>query len=154
MESILKGAHLLEIDQKIIHEMEKDALTVWQDFRVTFKVLKVTRKDVTIGATQMKTKDDQYLDQKRLIYLTHNGFDKYFPGIRILVHASTYEESPAQKIDAAWIKKKMEDHSIKLKDIVEESGLGYSQLSHLINGSKPLSDAMKAMFYFYFKSKE
>jgi len=155
MENVLKGIHLLKgMDQKTLKEIEKDAFTMWLEFRVTFKVFKVTDKDVTIGCTQMKTQDFNYKTQKELITITHHAFDRHFPGRKVQVHATIYQDSPAQKIDPAWIKKKMEDYGIPLKTIAADTGLDNTQLSPLITGSKPLSDAMKAMFYFYFKSKE
>ena len=155
MENLLKGIqHLKEMDPKTIKDMEKDAFVVWQEFKVLFKFLKITEADVTISVTQMKTPDDKYLDQRQLINLVHSTCDGYFFKRRVLVHASPYKESPALQVNAEWIKKKMEKQGIQLKDIVADTGLNKTQLSVLINGGKPLSDAMKAMFYFYFRSKE
>jgi hypothetical protein len=155
MENLLKGIHLLkDMDPKTIQDIEKDAFTVWQEFKVIFKIMNITAEDVTIGITQMKNSNDNYLEKRQLINLTHSTFDGYFFKRRVIVRASPYEESPAKKVDADWIKKKMEEHGVTLKEMSEETGLNNTQLSPLTTGSKPLSDAMKAMFYFYFRSKE
>jgi ribosomal protein L7/L12 len=155
MENILKGTNLLHwVNQESIHKMEQAALVSWQKHRISFKFFKVTDKDVTIGVTQAKTKDGEYFSKTELIKEVHNTFDVYFIERKVMVHASPYEESPALKVDAEWIKKKMDEHGITLKEMADETGLNNTQLSPLTTGSKPLSDAMKAMFYFYFRSKE
>jgi hypothetical protein len=152
---ILTGTHLVRFLQKDdIKAIEQIAFNYWQSDRLTFKILKVTAEAVTIGITQNFSETGKYLSQKELIELIHMIFDKYFPNHKIYVHASPYVESPALKVNPEWIKKKMDEHGVKLKDIATETGLNNTQLSHLITGSKPLSDAMKAMFYFYFRSKE
>lgn len=135
--------------------MEQIAFNYWQLDKLSFKILKVTRDEVTIGVTQAKLgPEKEYYSQKDLIDLIHKIYKKYFPNHGIIVRASPYELSPALKVNSEWIKKKMDEHGIKLKDIVTDTGLNNTQLSVLINGGKPLSDAMKAMFYFYFRSKE
>ncbi|THU34239.1 hypothetical protein FAM09_24790 [Niastella caeni] len=152
---ILKGVHLLKwLKEETIKKMEEVAFSKWQNSRLTFRFLKVTDKEVTIGATQANLLNGQYLNQKELIQVVHESFDKFFPKQRVLVHASPYKESPAQKVDSAWIKKKMEQLGIALKDICDDTGMNNTQLSAVINGVRPLSDAMKAMFFFYFKTKE
>lgn len=150
----LKGTHLLTwLKKDIIDQIEQTAFSNWQKDRLIFRFLKVTANDITIGVTQANKGDSKYLNQKELIKLVHESFDRFFKGKRVLVHASPFEESPALKVDPAWIKKKMEEHGVKLKNISAETGLNYSRLSALIGGNQPLSDSMKALFYFYFKAR-
>lgn len=153
---ILPGRHLLKSwKEKDIQEMEDRALTYWRQDRLRFKIFGVTEKDVTIGITQAKlSSEEKYYTKKQLIELVPKVYSKYFPNLKMIVRASPYEESPALKVTPDWIKKKMEDHGIALKEMAAETGLNVTQLSPLTTGSKPLSDAMKAMFYFYFRSKE
>lgn len=151
----LKGTHLLTwLKKETIEAIEQAAFLNWQKASLIFRFLKVSADDVTIGITQANKPDDQYLTQKELIKEVHETFDRFFKGKRVLVHASAYQESPALKVNPAWIKKKMEEYGVKLKNIAEETGMNYSHLSGMIGGTKPLSDATKAMFYFYFKDKE
>jgi hypothetical protein len=154
--TILAGVHLLRSwKEDDIKAIEQIAFNYWQSDRLTFKILKVTADAISIGITQAKVNQPgkQY-EQKELIDLVHRLFDKYFRNHKIHVHASPYSESPALAVNPDWIKKKMEEYGVKLKDMAKETGLNNTQLSPLITGSKPLSDAMKAMFYFYFRSKE
>jgi len=153
---ILPGAHLLRSwKEKDIQAMQQIAFNHWQLDKLRFKVFKVTGSEVVFGVTQAKlSSEEKYMTKKQLIELVHKLFDKYFPQHNVKVQASPYEESPALKVNPEWIKKKMEEHGVTLKDMAAETGLNNTQLSPLTTGSKPLSDAMKAMFYFYFRSKE
>lgn len=134
--------------------MEQVALIHWQQTKIQFKILKVEGDKVVIGVTQAKISDGQYLSKKELEAKAHAAFDQHLPGKKVVVHSSPHEESPALKVTPEWIKKKMEKHGVSLKEMSEETGLNNTQLSPLTTGSKPLSDAMKAMFYFYFRAKE
>lgn len=153
---ILPGSHLLRSwKEKDVQAMQHVALNFWQLDRLRFKIFKVTGSEVIFGVTQAKlSSEEKYYTQKQLIELVHKLFDRYFPNHKVNVQASPYEESPALKVTSEWIKKKMEEHGVTLKDMAAETGLNNTQLSPLTTGTKPLSDAMKAMFYFYFRSKE
>lgn len=45
-------------------------------------------------------------------------------------------------------------HGLKLKTIAIETGVGASNISAWVTGLRPMTKAVKAMFFYYFKNKE
>jgi hypothetical protein len=70
------------------------------------------------------------------------------------VHATAYDRPPVDTVDAEWINKQMLATGTKLKDIASDTGLTYTHLSALSSGADPLSQPMKALFYYYFMCKQ
>ena len=150
----IKNVHLMEdIPSAELEKLEKGALMHRQYSGITFKVMEYDSKKAVIQVAQAKHVNENYFDKKRLIEITHETFDKFL-GRKIHVQPIPYAPSPVEKVDSNWVRKKMLDNGIKLKDMVGETGLNKTQLSPLINDSKPLSQVTKAMLYYYFAYKE
>lgn len=79
--------------------------------------------------------------------------DRFFKDKKIMVRAFPYQESPANKVDSSWISKMMTETKTGLQQIVTDTGIDKTQLSSLITGNRPLSQPMRALFWYYFLSK-
>lgn len=155
MENVIKGLHKLAPDEiEEVDKLEYAGLMHRRHNNITFKIVEVTDKQVSIQAAQGKNPSGNYFNKKRLIELVHEVFDRHIIGKRIVAHAIPYEESPVDTVDEKWIQSQMLETGTKLKDIVRDTGLNNTQLSTMLNGGKPFSQVMKAMFYFYFMSKK
>jgi hypothetical protein len=153
--ALLKNIHMLsDLDQKSVDLMEHAALQHKRYSNITFKIVEVAPKKVIIQAVQGKSAAGNYQTQKRLVEIVHETFDRFFPGKKIHVHAVPFKESMANRVDPDWIRGKMTATGIRLKDIASDTGIDYTQLSALITGVNPLSQPMKALFWYYFLSKE
>ncbi len=153
--ALIKNLHLLtEMKSNDVDLMEYAALQHKRHSNITFKILKVLPKEVTFQITQGKCAADNYQSKKRLVEIVHETFDRFFPGRRILVHPIPYQAPAVNEVTPQWINRKMEETGTRLKDIAAETGLDYPYLSTLINDRNPLSQPMKALFYYYFLSKE
>jgi len=151
----LKNVHLLDgMDQKSLELMEHAAVDHRRFSSISFKVEDVSEKSVTIQVVQDKSAAGHYHSQKRLIEIVHETFDRFFTGKKIKVHAIPYVLPDCSVVDAGWISDKMAKLGIRLKDIANDTGLNYTQLSSSVNGGKPLSETSKAMFYYYFQAKQ
>lgn len=53
-----------------------------------------------------------------------------------------------------WIRERMEALNIHTKDLVQQLGITPSEISVFVNGKRPMSRAMRAMFYYYFLTFE
>lgn len=150
-----KNIHLLtDADEKTKEMIEHAAVQHYRHNNIIFKLIEYQpQKKVIIQATQGKNAAAVYHDKKRLIEIVSETFGRFFPDIKINVQPIPFEESPATKVDAAWISKQMHQTGTRLKDIAADTGLNYTHLSELINGGE-LSQAMKALFWFYFLSKK
>lgn len=153
MNTIKNIALLIDKDQGDIEKMEHAANEHKRHGNIVFKISEYEQKKAVIQVSQERNATGIYHTQKRLIEIVHESFDRFFPGRKIHVHAIVYNKPAVDKVDPAWINKQMMDTGTRLKDISDDSGLGYANLSTLVNGNAPLSQPMKAFFYYYFLAK-
>ena len=154
MGNVIKGLSLLkDVDSKTILEMEQAALVKGKQAHLDFKIIKQTDKTVVIRVSQDKEAEEFYNTQK-LTLTVHETFLPFFPKHRIIVHPIPYKQSPAEVVTAEWVSKHMLEFHVSLKQLTEDTGLNKTYLSNLVNENKEFSQAMKAMFYFYFESKK
>jgi hypothetical protein len=153
--SLIKNLRLLSgHSQEDLTMMEHAAVTHQRFSNITFKIIEVSDKKVIIRATQGKNPAGNYFSQKRLVEIVHETFDRFFPGKTMNVHAVPFQESPVTIVTAEWIRAQMLSTGTKLKKIASDTGIDYSYLSSITSGSEPLSQPMKAMFYYYFTNSK
>lgn len=121
---------------------------------IMFKILEYKPDHVTIRISQQRNAVGVYHDTKRLVEIVHETFDRFFPGRIIMVHPIPYKQSPANAVDAAWITSQMTKTGTRLKQIADDTGLDYPNLSTYMSGEKPIPQPIKAMFWFYFLAKK
>lgn len=152
----IKYLHLLDgiVDQDAIKLMEMAAKEHRKYSAITFKILKANEKAVTIDITQSRSAAGNHQTQKRLIEIVHETFGRFFPGRKLLVHATPYREPAVNVVTVAWIANKMSKLKVRVTDISNDTGLSYTSVSEITSGATPLSQQMKALLYYYFKCKE
>jgi hypothetical protein len=63
----------------------------------------------------------------------------------------TMSEQPLQElVTPQWVKAQIRRLDLRVNDIVEHTGVNQSNVSAWINGLRPMSASVKAMFYWYF----
>lgn len=152
----IKNIHLLDnvLKRSDIDKMETAALMHKRYSNMDFKIVNLTDSKITFQIVQSKSPAENYATPKRLIEIVHETFDKFFSGKKIFVHPVPYKEAPANKVDSGWISKKMLATGTRVKDISNDTGIDNTQLTSLVTGRRPLSQPMKALFWFYFAAKE
>lgn len=154
MKSIIKNIHLLsDIEPGELDRLEVKAFTHLRNSNIAFKIIENTSKIITIQIIQGKNKEKKYLEKKRLIEIINETFESFFPEKLIKPQPIPFKESPVEVVDAKWITKQMLKTKTKLKDIVVDTGIDNTQLSALTNNTRPLSQPMKALFWYYFETK-
>jgi hypothetical protein len=137
-----------------LEKMEAVALAHRKISGITFKIVDYNDKKVIIQIVQGKHAARNYHPPRRLVEIVHETFDRFFPDHRVMVQPIPFKESPVNKVDPEWIRKRMLREHIKIKDIAEDTGIDRSQLNALISGNRPLSQPMKALFWLYFQVKQ
>lgn len=122
--------------------------------RIEFKILNVGKGTIEVRTVQGKSPAENYLSQKDLIARTKEMFNQILPEWDIRVHAIEYAFSVVEVVDSSWIQDKMLKNKVSLKTLVADTGIDKTSLSAFINGKKPLSQGMKAMFYYYFLNRK
>lgn len=105
------------------------------------------------GGNIIKVKQTRFVSyklytQKELIKM---GRDLY-PDKRYKITPVTYPFD-ARSITPEWIREQMTRWDIRPKDLTHHLGLSASAISELINGGRPLSAPVSALFYYFFQVK-
>lgn len=156
MANVIKNLHLLAdiLSTEDTALMEAAARAHGMHNNITFKVMDVEEKKVSLRVTQDKNQGNRYFPAKRLIEIGRETFGRFFPERKLIIHPVVYQEPMVNEVDHKWIRKKMESTGVKLKTIQADTGIDYTYLSSLTSGSDSLSQPMKAMFWYYFIAKE
>lgn len=151
----IKNLHLLEgiVSEADMVKMEYAGARHKTYANITFKVIEVSEKKVLFSVSQGKSAAGNYQTAKRLIEIVHETFDRFFPGRKVMAGPIPYKEPAPNQVTHEWIIEKMQTTGTRLKTIADETGIDYTQLSTVVNGAT-ISAPMKAVFWFYFLSKE
>lgn len=150
----IKNLALLEgLTDADIAKMEHAATEHKRYGSLMFKIVETDKKSVTIQVVQEKNAAGVYHNQKRLIEIVHETFDRFFPAQKVRVRAIPYEMPAPRQVTPKWVNERMLSSGTKLKEVAKETGIDYTRLSALISGDRPMSQVTQAMFYFYFQGK-
>ncbi|SDF41448.1 hypothetical protein SAMN04487996_110239 [Dyadobacter soli] len=155
METIIKNIHLIKdlTTEENIKKLEIGALQHRKFARITFKVISVIGKVMQIHTVQTKSPHENHADEDRLILRTKELFLHFFPDYEIQVTATPYQANPTEKVTPEYIREAMNSYDIKVKDIVDETGIDKSNVSAWVNGTRSMSQPVRAMFYYYIWQK-
>jgi len=119
---------------------------------INFKIIEVSDTAIVVQVSQGRHLSGNYADKKTLVTRTRELFQRFFPDRKIHPQAIVYIPNPITGIDAKWVKKQMEDLGLGVTDIVNDTGVDKTNISAWANGTRPMSQPVKAMFYHYFKT--
>jgi hypothetical protein len=122
--------------------------------RIKFKIKSAGEDKLVIRTTQSKSPAENYSDKKTLIQRTRELFGRFLPDKKIIVHATAYQPPPTDEVTPKWISNHMAEEKISIKDLVSLTGIDRTNFSAWINGKRPMSQPVKAMFYYFFKTKK
>ena len=144
MENIIKNIHKIEsfLGEEKSYQIEQFALMYRRYARIVFKVIAF---DETEKKLIVKVRQELHEKGKEL-------FSKFFDGFTIHVDAKPYTETSAEIITPEYLKAELNKRQIRIKDINTATGLEMSNLSAWVNGTRPMSNIVKNMFYYYLKS--
>jgi hypothetical protein len=150
----IKNLHLINLPSDKLAKLDAGASLHEKMSNITFKILEVTEKAITVSVSQGKHLSENYANEKTLINRTHELFDRFFVDAKIQVRAIPYTPNPITEIDAAWVKANMDKLNIRVTDMVNETGIDKTNLSAWATGARPMSQPVKAMFHYYFSFKK
>lgn len=169
LENKWTGKRYLRLFGDLLEKLEWDVRFLHPNSRIHYKIKKVTPEAVQINVSQSKinktgTKKQQdlrtlfidtevkYLTEDDLIKSTEKIFTKYFPKKKLDIQPYPFIVSVIE-MNPKTIQAEIKRLDIRSKDISRETGIEYTQLTALITGKRPLSQPMKALFYYYFLVK-
>lgn len=121
---------------------------------ITFKILQADDKEVIIQVDQGRSAAGNYQTAKRLISIVHETYDRFFKGKKVHVRPNPYKQPDCNQVAPEWVAKQMSAAGLKLKNIADETGLDYGNLSDIVTGKVPISPLMKVALWYYLLSKK
>jgi hypothetical protein len=154
--TLIKNIHLLKgvLNESDLDKMEHAALQHKRYAAVQFKIVDAGPGKVTFQIAQGKSAAENYFTKSRMIEIVHETFGRFFPHSKIIVHPVPYKMPAPNQVDPAWVQKKMLHLGIKLKQVSDDTGVDYTNLSAVLNEKAPMSQPIKALLYYYFSYKE
>jgi hypothetical protein len=150
----VKNLHYItsELSEKQIEELEYGASLYRRHANITLKVLKHKKsdKELIVEVRQGKNSLDNYLSVEELNERATNMFGRFFPEYTIHSRPVPYQSPPTDEVTPGWISDKMNKEKIGVKDLVGLTGIDRTNFSAWINGNRPMSQPVKAMFYYLF----
>ena len=98
---------------------------------------------------QVKANNGRIRTNKEL----HQLARRLYPDKRYKIHPITFSLN-LDLVTPEWIKERMDTLHIHTKDLVKQLGITPSEISVFVNGKRPMSRAMRSMFYYYFLTFE
>lgn len=150
----IKNMHLFDsiaLSHATRDKLDADAAIHKLESNITYKILEVGDKTLTVRVKQEKNAADNYLDKKTLVSRTRELFGKFLPGWKIHPQVIPFSPNPVSDVDAQWIKKQMDKYDVRVIDLVADTGVDKTNISAWANATRPMSQPVKAMFYYYFK---
>ena len=139
---------LLSQDQ--LEKLDKAAQRHTTESNMSFVVLSATEKEIQVETTQGETKSGKYATEATLINRTKELFAKILPNVKFVINPVPFAPSPASTVTTAWLENQMEKKGIRIKQIAFDAGIDRESISDWVTGKRPMSQLVKAMFYFYF----
>lgn len=149
----IKNIRLIEglLSTEQIAKLDHGASQHLRHARIQFKVLEVGADFITVQVVQTKSPAGNYLSAKELATRAKELFGHFFPDRKIHAHPSAYVPPSADHVTPEWISKKLIEKGLAQSDIVEQTGVDKANVSNWISGKRPMSQPVKAMFYFMLK---
>ncbi|MBS4063028.1 MAG: hypothetical protein KGZ74_00630 [Chitinophagaceae bacterium] len=149
----IKNIKLIEelISPSDLQKMDAGAAMHLHHSRIEFKVLDADQDAITVRVTQGKSPAENYLSAKELAARAKDLFGYFIPGVDIRARAIPYAPPSVEVVSPEWIQNQMREKGIDNKTIVEMTGVDKANISNWVSGKRPMSQPVKAMFYFMLK---
>jgi hypothetical protein len=138
------------LPEAAIAKLEAAAALHLRHSNITFKIVDVSDTEIHVRAEQGKTLAENYATTHTLVTRTRELFGNFLPDRTVYTHPVAYSTPIVEVVDPEWLKEKMLTKGVKIKDIVTDTGIDKSNISAWVNGIRPMTQIVKAMFYFYF----
>jgi hypothetical protein len=151
--NVIKNRRLIEslLSEDQLDRLELGAAMHKRHSRIHFKVVEVGENHVRVQTEQTKSPAKNYFLVEELEERTKSLFGGFFPDKEIRVFANEYVSPTVDDVTPTWLQRKMRDKGINQSAIVKATGIDKTNISAWLSGSRPMTQPVKAMFYYMFK---
>ncbi|MBB5638179.1 hypothetical protein HDE68_004105 [Pedobacter cryoconitis] len=130
--------------------LEESAKQYLNQLNISFEIITAKSSALKVKTRQWKCNSGNHAEIPMLISLTQDLFGRFL-NLPVTVHPIAYTPAVVDDVEPEWISDKMLNLGATLKDIHKDTGIDKLNLSSWINGTQPLSQDVKAMFFYYFE---
>lgn len=151
--NVIKNRRLIEslLSKDQLDRLELGAAMHKRHSRIHFKVVEVGENHLSVQTEQTKSPAKNYLSAKELEERTKSLFGSFFPAKEIWVLSNEYVPPTVDDVTPTWLQTKMRDKGINQSAIVRATGIDKTNISAWLSGSRPMTQPVKAMFYYMLK---
>jgi hypothetical protein len=132
-------------------ELDEAAKLHLKNSNITFKIISIGDNTITVKASQGKQSTENYADTKKLHIKTQELFGKYLPEHKAIVQPVPFQLALVDVVNPEWLEERMQQHGVRIRQIQTDTGIDKTNLSAWTKGTRPMSQPVKAMFFYYFE---
>lgn len=132
--------------------LEEGAKQCLNQFNISFEIINARSSSLKVKTRQWKCKSGHPAEIPKLIAITQDLFERFVVNVPVTVHPIAYTPAVVDEVEPLWISDKMLNMGITIKDILRDTGIDRLSLTAWIEGLQPMSQDVKAMFFYYFES--
>ncbi|MEO6524504.1 MAG: helix-turn-helix transcriptional regulator [Mucilaginibacter sp.] len=146
LEKIFSKQQILELEIAIGEWKEEDSV----EFRIKSTQISDIYKCISVKVIQPKTQSGSYLHEHEMVSITENIFKPYLTaGTFLVVKAYPHKSVVVNVVTPNWLEERLVKKGVRVKDLALMTGINRTNISAWVNGSRPMSQPVKAMFYFF-----
>lgn len=150
----LKNIHYLKLNDAELKQLDKAAGLYAANSNITFKILKADESKILAEVRQHKNTKGSYLSRNELVKRLKDLLGHFFPDHTIYARPKPYNPPPVDIVSPEWIQEEMNSWGVNLKTLEKVTGIDKTNLSAYVNGKRPMSQPVQAMFFFMFRKSD
>lgn len=155
---LIKNIHLVknEIDQNTLDHLDQAAYQYARNAGVYFKFHYVRDNEVSFEVRQMNPTpgSNEIFPVKKLVSIGKGLMQKTFPERKAHIRPLPYVAPDVDVVTPDWIHKELSRLKLSGVKISRMTGIDRSSISNWISGNRPMSQPVKAMFYYMVRSMD
>lgn len=155
---LIKNIHLVKdkIDQNTLDHLDQAAYQYARNAGVYFKFHYVRDHEVSLEVKQMNPTpgSNEVFSVKKLVSIGKELLEKALPDHKAHIRPLPYSPPEVDVVTPDWVHKELSRLGLSGVKISRMTGVDRSSISNWISGNRPMSQPVKAMFYYMIKSMD
>lgn len=155
---MIKNVHLVQdvITEDDLKYLDQAAYQYARNAGVYLKFHYLKGKEVALEVKQINPAPgtSEIFEVRELVRIGKELMDEVLPEFTAHIRPVKYEAPVTDMVTPQWLQKQMSIHKVSGVSIARQTGIDSSNISNWLSGSRPMSQPVKAMFYFMFKNMD
>ena len=149
----MKNLNLLPVSNDVRRAISNTAAAYAAHLHLRTDILEVGEDFITVRIEQTAKVTDQVFDAKALVDKAKEIFS-HLPenSYQIRVRPLVFSGDGIQAVSAEWVKNQMKKFGLEQADLVRDLDIDRFAMSKLLSNDSGFTKALKAAFWYYFKS--